>query len=182
MDNLIVFLDRLLGIRDGRDNSHGRNVNALTSLLAKKVDFPSSELKNLEHAASIHDIGKVTMNEFIMNKAGRLTEAEYIMIQQHPMLGYKLIEPLGLPKLITAVILSHHENFDGSGYPYGLVGKDIPLAARIIRITDTYDALTSDRGYRPSFTHNKALDIMEKDTGSFDPELLDIFMKMKIRH
>jgi putative two-component system response regulator len=182
MDNLIVFLDRLLGIRDGQDNSHGRNVNVLTSLIAQKIELPASELKNLEYAASIHDIGKVTMNEFIVNKAGRLTEAEYIMIKQHPMLGYKLVEPLGLPKLITDVVLSHHENYDGSGYPYGLSGEDIPLAARIIRITDTYDALTSDRSYRPSLTHKKALDIMGKDTGSFDPELLDIFMKMKIRH
>jgi len=182
MDNLIVFLDKLLGIRDGHDNSHGQHVNLFASQLAKKIDFPASALRDLEHAATIHDIGKVTMNEFIVNKAGWLTEAEYIMIQQHPTLGSKLVEPLGLPKLVMDVILSHHENYDGSGYPYGLIGEDIPLAARIIRITDTYDALTSNRGYRPAFTHKKALDIMAKDSGSFDPELLSIFMKMRIRH
>jgi len=182
MDNLGLFLDKLIGIQDGHGNSHGHNVTKFASLLAQKIDFPSRDLANLEFAASIHDIGKVTMNDFIVNKAGRLTEAEYIMIQQHTMLGYKLVEPLRLPGLVMDVVLSHHENYDGSGYPYGLIGADIPLAARIIRITDTYDALTSNRGYRPAFRRKKALEIMEKDAASFDPELLKIFIKMNVRH
>jgi len=182
MENLIVFLDKLIGIRDGHGNSHGRQVNLLASALAQKIDFPQSDLINLEYAASIHDIGKVTVNEFIINKAGRLTEAEYIMIQQHTALGHKLVEPLGLPQLIMDVILSHHENYDGSGYPNGLAGEEIPLAARIIRITDTYDALTSNRGYRPAFSRKQALDIMENESGHFDPDLLYVFMKIKISH
>ena len=179
MENLIVFLDKLIGIRDGHGNSHGRQVNLLASALAQKIDFPKSDLINLEYAASIHDIGKVTVNEFIINKAGRLTEAEYIMIQQHTALGHKLVEPLGLPQLVMDVILSHHENYDGSGYPNGLAGEEIPLAARIIRITDTYDALTSNRGYRPAFSRKQALDIMENEAGNFDPELLKTFVKMR---
>jgi putative two-component system response regulator len=182
MDNLIGFLDRLIGIREGRGNSHGQQVNVLASALARKVDFTSSDLANLEYAATIHDIGKITLNEFIINKAGRLTEAEFIMIQQHTVLGHKLVEPLRLPKLVTDVIISHHENFDGSGYPHGLAGEKIPLAARIIRIADTYDALTSNRGYHAASSRKKAFDIMANDARCFDPELLEIFMKIKISH
>jgi len=181
MDNLIGFLDNLIGIREGHGNSHGQQVNVLTAALARKVDFSSSDLADLEFAATIHDIGKLTVNEFVINKAGRLTEAEYIMIQQHTALGHKLIEPLSLPKVVTDVILSHHENYDGSGYPHRLAGEQIPLAARIIRITDTYDALTSNRGYHAASSHKQALDIMAKVAEYFDPKLLEIFMKMKIK-
>ncbi len=180
MNKTIIFLEKLIGVRDAHGNLHGQNVNLLASALARKVDFPSRDLVNLEYAATIHDIGKITVNEFVVNKAGRLTEAEYIMIQQHTALGYKLLKPLELPALVMDVILSHHENYDGTGYPNGLAGTKIPLAARIIRITDTYDALTSDRGYRPAYTRKKALDIMSADAKSFDPELLEIFFRMKI--
>ena len=180
MDNLIGFLDKLIGIREGRGNTHGQQVNVLASALARKVDFSSSDLTDLEFAATIHDIGKLTVNEFVINKAGRLTEAEFIMIQQHTVLGHKLVEPLNLPKLVTDVILSHHENYDGSGYPHGLAGEQIPLAARIIRITDTYDALTSNRGYHVASSRKLALDIMANDARSFDPGLLEIFMKMRV--
>jgi len=98
-------------------------------------------------------------------------EAEYIMIQQHTALGHKRLEPLQLPRLIMDVILSHHENYDGSGYPNGLAGESIPLAARIIRITDTYDALISNRGYRSALSRRRALDIMVADAKNFDPGL-----------
>jgi putative nucleotidyltransferase with HDIG domain len=181
MDNLIGFLDNLIGIREAHGNSHGRQVNVLSSALARQVDFSASDLADLEFAATVHDIGKLTVNEFIINKAGRLTEAEYIMIKQHTVLGHKLVEPLSLPKLVTDVILSHHENYDGSGYPHGLAGEQIPLAARIIRIADTYDALTSNRGYHTASSHTQALDIMAKVSEYFDPKLLEIFMKMNIK-
>ena len=122
MDNILAFLENLIGIRDSQANAHGQQVNALASALAHKIDFRSSDLPHLQYAATIHDVGKVTMNEFVINKPGRLTEAEYIMIQQHTVLGHKLLEPLGLPKLVMDVILYHHENYDGSGYPNGVAG------------------------------------------------------------
>jgi putative nucleotidyltransferase with HDIG domain len=180
MDNIAAFLENLISLRDTQSNSHGRNVSMLASALARKVDFPSAEMEELEFAATIHDIGKITLNEFVISKPGRLTEAEYIMIKQHTALGHKLLEPLGLAPLVMNVILSHHENYDGTGYPNGTAGEHIPLEARIIRITDTYDALTSNRGYRPALPHKKALDIMSSAASNFDPELLAIFVKMKL--
>jgi HD-GYP domain-containing protein (c-di-GMP phosphodiesterase class II) len=101
------------------------------------------------------------------------------MVQQHAMLGARLIESLNLDPLIPQIILAHHENFDGSGYPDGLQGEEIPLEARIVRITDTYDALTSDRGYRPAYTHKEAIQIMEGEQRFFDPQVLEIFFKME---
>ncbi|MEW6406125.1 MAG: HD domain-containing phosphohydrolase [Chloroflexota bacterium] len=180
MENIIAFLERLIGIRDTQGNSHGQHVTQLASVLARKIDFPSAELSQLEYAATIHDVGKITVNDFIINKPGRLTEAEYIMIQQHTALGHKLLEPLGLPRIVMEVVLHHHENFDGSGYPHSLAGEKIPLEARIIRITDTYDALVSYRGYRPVMSRSKALDTMIAVAENFDPELLEVFLKMKI--
>jgi HD-GYP domain-containing protein (c-di-GMP phosphodiesterase class II) len=179
MSNSIAFLTQLIGFRDAHGNAHGQNVTLLSSALARAVDFPSKDLVPLKQAATIHDIGKITISDFVMNKSGRLTEAEHIMIQQHTTLGHKLIAPLDLPTLIMDVILSHHENYDGSGYPHKLIGDNIPLAARIIRITDTYDALTSDRGYRPAYTRRKAVVEMERTANCYDPVLLKLFFNLK---
>jgi len=179
MADLLPFLTSLISLRDPHASGHSNHVSDLASLVGQHLDLPSGRLGNLEFAARIHDIGKIAINEFIINKPGRFTEAEYIMVQQHSLLGSRLVGTLGLDPLIPEIILSHHENFDGSGYPYGTKGEAIPLEARIVRITDTYDALTSDRGYRPAYTRHEAIRIMEGDQRFFDPILLEIFFKME---
>lgn len=178
MVDLLPFLTRLISLRDPHASGHSQHVKDLASVLGQQVDLSFGALNVLEFAARIHDIGKIAINEFIINKPGRFTEAEYIMVQQHSMLGSRLVESLKLDPLIPEIILNHHENFDGTGYPNGIKGDDIPMGARIIRITDTYDALTSDRGYRFAYAHRKAIQIMEKDQHCFDPQLLEIFFKM----
>lgn len=100
------------------------------------------------------------------------------MIQQHPELGFKLVEALDLNPIIGEVILNHHENFDGTGYPAQLKGKEIPFTARIVRIADVFDALTSDRPYRKAYSLEQALSIMEKQKSQFDPELYKIFLTL----
>jgi putative two-component system response regulator len=179
MADLLPFLTKLIGLRDPHASDHSHHVRYLAYTLGQKAKLPSERLSLLEFAARIHDIGKIAINEFIINKPGRFTEAEYIMVQQHAMLGAKLVESLELDPLIPAIILNHHENFDGTGYPHGLKGDTIPLEARIIRVTDTYDALTSDRGYRTAYTHKESIKIMEEDQHCFDPQLLEIFFKME---
>jgi HD-GYP domain-containing protein (c-di-GMP phosphodiesterase class II) len=179
MADLLPFLTRLISLRDPHASGHSHHVHDLAYPLGQKLDLSSKQLDMLGFAARIHDIGKIAINEFVINKPGRFTEAEYIMVQQHAMLGSRLIESLELDPLVPQIILNHHENFDGTGYPLGIKGKDIPLEARIIRITDTYDALTSDRGYRPAYSHKEAIKIIEQDQHCFDPQLLDIFFKMK---
>lgn len=179
MDDLLPFLTSLIGLRDPHANGHAHHVTDLATVLGQQVDLPSERLHLLGFAARIHDIGKIAINEFIINKPGRFTEAEYIMVQQHSLLGSRLVGKLEIDPLIPAIILNHHENFDGSGYPNGIKGEDIPLEARIVRIADTYDALTSNRGYRPAYTHNEAIRIIERDQRYFDPFLLEFFLKME---
>jgi putative nucleotidyltransferase with HDIG domain len=179
MKNLTPFLTSVIGLRDAHAKGHSDHVMAYSAALGKKIKLVSAELELLEFAAQIHDIGKIAINEFIINKPGRFTEAEYLMIQHHARLGASLIEKLDLDPRIHRSILHHHENFDGSGYPDQLAGDQIPFESRIIRITDTYDALTSNRGYRPAYTHKKALSIMEEVQHYFDPDLLKVFFKMQ---
>lgn len=179
MADLLPFLTRLIGLRDPHASGHSHHVGDLASMLGQQAGLSPEKLNLLKFSARIHDIGKIAINEFVINKPGRFTEAEYIMVQQHSMLGAKLIESLDLDPLIPEIILHHHENFDGTGYPNGKRGEEIPVEARIIRITDTYDALTSDRGYRPSYTHREAIRVMEADQHCFDPQLLEIFFKME---
>ena len=178
-DELILFLGKLADLRDPYISDHATHVRDLSVRLAMRVNFPSRKIKSLSHAALLHDIGKLVLPEQIVNKPSRLTEAEYLMVQQHTVLGYKLISPLEMDAMIGGTILSHHENFDGSGYPYGLVGEAIPLEARIVRITDFYDALICQRPYREAFTAGSALDLLLKNRRCFDPALLEAFLHIQ---
>lgn len=181
MIDLLPFLTSIIGLRDPHGTQHSNHVRELSSAFGRKIDMTSPQIESLALAAEIHDIGKIAINEFIINKPGRFTEAEYLMVQHHAQLGANLIKTIGWDQPIHQIILHHHENFDGSGYPYRLRGDQIPLESRIIRITDTYDALTSNRGYRSAYTHRKALTIMEQDHHLFDPQLLEIFFRMQRR-
>jgi putative nucleotidyltransferase with HDIG domain len=179
MNNLAAFLTGVIGLRDAHGKGHSDHVMVLSEALGEKIKLSSADLELLKFSAQIHDIGKIAINEFIVNKPGRFTEAEYLMIQHHAQLGASLIEKLELDPRIHRSVLHHHENFDGTGYPDRLAGDQIPLESRVIRITDTYDALTSNRGYRPAYSHQEAISIMEHDQHCFDPDLWKVFLKIQ---
>jgi putative nucleotidyltransferase with HDIG domain len=181
MQDLLPFLTKIISLRDPHAENHSRQVNDLASALGRQAGLRPAQLEKLEFAAAVHDIGKIAINDFILHKPGRLTEAEYLMVQQHAMLGAQIIEKLNLDPLIPEIIRQHHENFDGTGYPNNLSGEQITFEARIIRITDVYDALTTNRGYRPAYTRKQALSIMETERQHFDPQLLETFFKMRSR-
>ncbi|HEY9151443.1 MAG TPA: HD domain-containing phosphohydrolase [Anaerolineales bacterium] len=181
MTTLTPFITRLMSLRDPHADAHSVHVADLSFALGKAIDLKSDELELLKYAASIHDIGKMAINEFIINKPGRFTETEYFMVQQHAKIGASLVETLDIDPSIHSIILNHHENFDGTGYPNRRKGDEIPLGARIVRIADTYDALTSNRGYRSAYSHKKALEIMEHDSTFFEPTLLDVFFRKMAR-
>jgi putative nucleotidyltransferase with HDIG domain len=180
-EELLPFLVHLLSLRDPHAVVHSNNVKALASAMARELGLPGAQVRKIEFAAAIHDIGKMAMNDFLMSKPGTFTQAEHMMIQQHAMLGAGILEKLELDPDIIEIVLQHHENYDGSGYPQGLRGEQICLGARIIRIVDTYDALTTHRGYRLPQSSRKALAIMEAAGKDFDPHLLDLFRKMRSR-
>jgi putative nucleotidyltransferase with HDIG domain len=179
LEKLILFLDQLAAVCDPYIADHSTHVRDLSIQLAMQVNFPSKKLIALSHAALLHDIGKVVLPEYIINKSSRLTEAEYSMVQRHTVLGHKLLQPLEMDGIIGNAILYHHENFDGSGYPTGLSGEAIPLEARIIRITDFYDALVCPRSYRGAFTPKAAQDLFLKNRHYFDPVLLEAFLRIQ---
>ena len=180
LDDFAQLLLRIVDLRDPYAKYHSDQVSELSAELAQRINMSVAELKVLQYAAALHDVGKLAMNESVVNKPSLLTRAEFLMIQQHTVLGYNLIKPLNFDSMISAVILSHHENFDGSGYPEGLKGEMIPLTARLTRITDFYDALTSPRSYRARAVYEpeEALDILRENRHCFDPFLFDAFVDL----
>ena len=165
--------------KDAYTKGHSDRVASLALLLAKELGLRGNVIKTIVAGALLHDIGKVKIDDAVLKKAGRLTDEEFDHIKKHPEFGVDLLRGKEFPWDVKPLILHHHEKIDGSGYPLGLKGEDIPLGARIIGIADVFDALTSDRVYRSAYSAEKALEIMFKDSGKmFDPVLLKCFMGM----
>jgi len=169
--SLLQLLTKLVELRDPYTKGHSQKVSALAVKIAKQssVSFPEDKLPILEYGALLHDIGKIVVSDFVLSKPTLLTEAEIVMIRQHTIMGHKLLVPLDFDPMLAEIALYHHENYDGSGYPSGLKGSEIPLAARITRVVDVYDALISNRPYRSAYTKQEAIRIMEKEKEYFDP-------------
>ena len=170
-------MSKAIELRDPYTKGHSEHVAEITENIARKM-FPKEflNIKYIRIAALLHDVGKIGINETVLNKPTLLTDAEYIIIQSHTTLGEKLIKPMALNKLLTEAILFHHEDYDGGGYPRGLQGQNIPLIARIIRIADYFDALTTNRPYRGSLNVTETLEIMSKNKRCFDPKIFDYFI------
>jgi HD-GYP domain-containing protein (c-di-GMP phosphodiesterase class II) len=178
LDATLLLLSKTIELKDPYTSGHSSRVAdiAVRFVKANETNLDKSHLSCLRYAAFIHDIGKLGISEAILNKPTLLTEAERIMIQYHPNLGKNLLRHLGLDENITLAILHHHEDYDGGGYPDGLKGEAIPLIARILRLADFYDAVTSDRPYRKAYSHKQALKIMRENENCFDPDLLPMFL------
>jgi putative nucleotidyltransferase with HDIG domain len=174
----------LIAATDGNEDSigHSKLVASYTTLLTKDLGIENKDfLVNIQRGALLHDVGKIGIPEFILRKAMSLSDREKGILQEHPLLGYEMIEEFDFLKKAALVVLYHHERYDGSGYPFGLVGEEIPLEARIFALADTLDAITSDRPYRKGKCFEEALREMEKCRGSqFDPALLDVFLSIPI--
>jgi len=165
--------------KDPYTKGHSDRVAALGLLLGKQLELPVGTLKTLVAAALLHDIGKIKIDDEVLKKAGKLTPQEFDDIKRHPALGVGLLRGKEFPWDIRPLILHHHEKLDGSGYPLGLKGDDIPTGAKILCIADVFDALTSDRVYRPAYDPETALKMMEAESGSaYDPAFLKCFAAM----
>jgi HD-GYP domain-containing protein (c-di-GMP phosphodiesterase class II) len=146
--------------------------------LATRISCTTDEIEVLSIGSRLHDLGKVSLSEHILNRPARLTAAEFSLVKQHSEFGGQLLSPLGPDPRISEIAVFHHENADGTGYPKGLSKSDIPFLARIIRIADTFDALTVDRPYHQGVSLEKALRILQDDARLYDPELLTAFCKV----
>jgi len=174
----------LIAATDGNEDSigHSKLVAGYTTLLTKEIGIEDKNfLVNMQRGALLHDVGKIGIPEFILRKARSLTEKERVILQEHPLLGYEMIEEFDFLRKAAHIVLYHHERYDGSGYPFGLIGEEIPLEARIFALTDTLDAITSDRPYRKGKSFEEAQREMETCRGSqFDPVLLDVFLSIPV--
>lgn len=166
-----------LDAKDTYTHGHSLRVTLYALALAKTLNLPNSLLEEIETASLLHDIGKIAIPEKILLKPGKLTDEEFEIIKTHPELGEKLVHSIEKLKLISNWLKSHHERYDGKGYPEGLIGEEIPISSRIIALADTYDAMTSDRAYRGALSHEVAMDEIKKCSGTqFDPMLADLFL------
>jgi putative nucleotidyltransferase with HDIG domain len=163
--------------KDQYTHQHILRVQRYSLVVARQLGVEGDELRGLETGALLHDIGKLGVPEYILLKPGQLTPEEFEKIKKHPEIGAAILDPVPFPWPVLPVVRSHHEKWDGTGYPEGLAGEQIPFTARILAVADVYDALTSSRSYRSAWSHEKALEVIQQGSGShFDPRVAEAFL------
>jgi putative nucleotidyltransferase with HDIG domain len=168
--------------KDAYTLGHCERVAQVACMLAEELGFDDTTMFWFEVGALLHDVGKIVVPVEILNKNGPLTPEERAWMERHPVAGVELLREVEFPGDVLPMIRGHHERYDGHGYPDGLAGEDIPLAARILCVADVFDALTTDRPYRKAFEIRDALTLMQAETGrQFDPEILAAFMRIAHR-
>lgn len=174
------ILSRTAEYKDEETSSHVKRVSGYAVLMAKHLKLNEKEQDILRYAAPLHDIGKVGTPDHILLKPGKLDEDEMVIMREHAIIGAKILEDADSPYLRAGhiIALSHHEKYDGTGYPNRLKGDDIPLYGRIVAIADVFDALTSNRPYKNAWSFEEAISFLKQNSGShFDPSLIKIFIK-----
>ena len=170
-----------LKLHDAATFEHSRRVCTYALQLADSLKLMGSQRSDLCMAARLHDIGKLALPSTILCKPGRLTAEERKQVDKHPALGERMLQDLHFDRAVLAAIRGHHERYDGTGYPDGLRGADIPLLARILSIADSFDAMTSSRYYRSELSREDAMVLLQSASGTqFDPELAMAFMKTQL--
>jgi len=179
-ENVIYALARAIEAKDKYTQGHTERVSSYARQLGERLKLPSQDLSALYSGGILHDVGKIGIPDSILNKPAKLTEEEFDLIKKHPLIGAQICQPLQSVRNVIPIIRHHHEKMDGSGYPDGLKGEEIPLLARIMAIVDVYDALTTERSYRRALSPDESLGILfsEADKGWWDKELLVEFGEM----
>lgn len=170
---------KIVSSRDPYTGIHSEEVAELAVKLAKILNLPEKEIARIETAARVHDLGKIAVPDAILLKPGPLTEEEWKVMKQHPVVSAEILSGLEIYKDCVDIIRHEHEHWDGSGYPDGLKGEEIPLGSRIIAVADVWHALLSDRPYRKAYTKEEARKIMQEMAGkTLDPKLVEVFLKI----
>jgi HD-GYP domain-containing protein (c-di-GMP phosphodiesterase class II) len=171
-ESILLAYDSALALKDTYTGGHGRRVAHYTRLIAEAMGLPQAEVDSASEAALLHDLGKIGIPDHILTKPEHLTSEEFAVVQSHPAAGADILGAIPQLRRHAKAVRHHHERFDGRGYPDGLRGADIPLAARIIAVADVLDALSSKRSYRSGVSAEDALNIIAQSVGSrFDPEV-----------
>jgi HD-GYP domain-containing protein (c-di-GMP phosphodiesterase class II) len=169
----VSALSQAIDAKDGFTRGHADRVSRIAGAIAREMHVAEKQIEQIELAGLLHDIGKIGVEDRILMKPMRLDADEQELMRRHPIYGASILEPSAALRPLVQMVLHHHENFDGSGYPEGLKGEDIPMGSRIIIVADAYEAMTSDRIYRKAIGHEKAMDQLNKYKGiQFDPTIV----------
>jgi putative two-component system response regulator len=172
----LLSLAQTIELKDPYTRGHCDRVAGFALMIADQLDIPEETKRHIKHGSWLHDCGKIGVPDAVLNFNGKLKDAEFNTIKQHPLWGARVARQARLPQAVINIILFHHERYDGEGYPHGLRGRTIPIEARIVTIADIYDALTSKRSYRDALPWEEALELMETMNGSYlDPDLMWLF-------
>ena len=175
----IQTLSKTLEAKDPYTSGHANRVEEYSIQLAEAIELSDDKIQNIKTAAVLHDIGKLAINDNILNKAAKLTSEEYAQIMKHPSIGADIISKMDFFKDIKDIVRYHHERYDGKGYPDGLKGDAVPIEAYILAIADSYDAMTSDRPYRKALSKEEALSEIKNNAGTqYHPHLAEIFVNI----
>lgn len=179
----IQVILKTLNEKNEREKIHSERVSKISRAIGEMMNLDEETIKEIATAGLMHDIGKIIISDNILNKPGKITEAEYQEIKRHTESGYQILRSVDAYSSLAENVLYHHERWDGKGYPRGLAGDEIPLIARIITIADAYEAMTSNRPYRDALSHEEAICELIKNSGTqFDPRIIDLFVKNGIQH
>ena len=174
-----LVLAQAVDAKDRYTKDHSKRVSELSVMLAKEIGYDEERLRILEYSGLLHDIGKIGIPEQILNKKGKLTEVEFSTMKKHPETGATIISQSTLLRPLAPIVRGHHENFNGTGYPDGKKGDEIPEESRILRMADYFDAITSKRPYRPPMDPDTAMEILHRERGqAFESQLADTFMEI----
>ena len=176
---VIRSMSSAIDARDPYTCGHSERVGRYAELISEQLQQSSEFMERIYLCGLLHDVGKIGVRDEVLLKTGKLTDEEYAIMKQHPEIGYRIVESLDGFEDILPGVLHHHERYDGGGYPHGLSGESIPLIARILGVADAYDAMTSDRPYRRGMPHQKAISIIEEQSGAqFDPDAAQAFLEI----
>jgi putative nucleotidyltransferase with HDIG domain len=178
-DITLEALGDALDLKDRETEGHSRRVTAFTIAIARAMGLTADQIRVIARGAFLHDIGKMAIPDAILNKPGALTPDEVGIMREHSYHGYQIVKKIPFLQEAAEIVYAHQERFDGSGYPRGLKGEQIPLGARMFAVADTLDAITSDRPYRPAQTLTAAREEIQRWAGrQFDPEVVKMFLSM----
>ena len=178
---MIYRLGRAAEYRDNETGNHVKRVSLIAELIAQDLGQDQEFCRLIKIASPMHDIGKIGVSDTILLKPGKLSEEEFVLMKDHVKIGAEILSESDSPilKMAYEIALTHHEKFNGRGYPHGLKGEEIPLSGRIVALADVFDALTSERPYKKAWSIKAALELIRNESGEhFDPQVVDAFLRV----
>ena len=178
-ETTLEALAAALDTRDTETQGHSMRVSEYTTVIARRLGVKDPELTEIRRGALLHDVGKIGIPDAVLRKPGKLSAEEWVEMRKHPEIGYRILSGIKFLEKSLPVVIAHQERYDGSGYPRGLKGREIPLGARIFAVVDTLDAMTSDRPYRKALSYEVARDEIVRNAGiQFDPKVVELFLSI----